>query len=149
MYVASGFRRQQQRRVDGNGLNQGWSRFRVRQRVLAPGGLHPVETISQELMILGMESVGQIEPRGFAHRPQQLRVIDGGKEGRRRGHERLERGRTLPRHPFEVTLGLARRTDDSAPQGHVDDGILLDKALLLLQQLPCERCRMCLRHLDD
>ena len=57
--VASGLRRQQERRVHGNRLHQGRSRFRVRQRVLAPGGPHAVEPIAQELMVLGVESIGQ------------------------------------------------------------------------------------------
>ena len=147
--VASGLRRQQERRVHGNGLDQGWSRFRVGQRVLAPGGLQAIEPITQELMVLGVESVGQIETRGLAHRPQQLRVIDGGEEGRRRGHERLERGRAFPGHPIEIAHGLARRANHSAPEGHVDDGVLLDKPLLLAQQFPGDRCRMGLGHLDD
>ena len=59
---------------------RGRSRFRMRQRVLAPGGLHAIQPIAQELMVLGVESIGQIETCGLAHRPQQLRVIDGREE---------------------------------------------------------------------
>jgi len=83
VHVASSLRRQQERRVHGNGLDQGWSRFRVRQRVLAPGGPQAIESIIQELLVLGMESVGQVETCSLAHCPQQLRVIDSGEEGRR------------------------------------------------------------------
>jgi hypothetical protein len=121
----------------------------VRQRVFAPGSAHAVEPIGQELMIFGVESIGHVETRRLAHRPQQLRVIDVREEGRRRGHERLERGRAFCGHAVEVADRLPGRANHSAPQGHVDDGVLLDEALLLAQQLRRDRRRMCLRHLDD
>ena len=54
-----------------------------------------------------------------------------------------------PAIPSRSLDGLPRRADDSAPQGHVDDGVLLDEALLLAQQLRRDRRRMRLRHLDD
>ena len=41
---------------------------------------HAIQPIAQELMVLSVKSIGQIETCGLAHRPQQLRVIDGREE---------------------------------------------------------------------